>query len=432
MITTIDIINKKKYNQELSEEEIDFIIKGFVNKSIPNYQMSSLLMTIFFNGMNENEIVSLTKSMMNSGDIIDLSSIKGVKLDKHSTGGVGDKTSLVLGPIVAACGGIVAKMSGRGLGHTGGTIDKLESIPGFNCFLSIDEFKSIVSKTGIAIIGQTASLVPADKLIYSLRDVTGSVDSLPLIASSIMSKKLATGSDAILLDIKCGNGAFMKDLESSRKLGNIMIKIGKSLNKDVKVEITNMSQPLGRMIGNKNEIVESIETLAGKGEANFIKLCLSSASTMLVQAGIANDLVDGERMAKEAISSGKALSKFYEFIESQGGELSSIKSPMFWNPKNKIEVLSTTNGFLEIYDSLVFGNVSLKLGAGRKTQDDTLDFEAGIELKKITNDFVKKGDILFVLYSSKTIDLSLIKELSHGYKINSKVVPNKIILDKIN
>ncbi|MGL6125257.1 MAG: thymidine phosphorylase [Metamycoplasmataceae bacterium] len=431
-MTTIDIINKKKYNQELSNEEIDFLIKGFVDKSIPDYQMSALLMAIFFNGMTENETVALTKSMMHSGDIVDLSSISGVKLDKHSTGGVGDKTSLVLGPIVASCGGIVAKMSGRGLGHTGGTIDKLESIPGFNCFLSIDEFKNIINKIGISIIGQTSSLVPADKSIYTLRDVTGTVDSLPLIASSIMSKKLATGSDAILLDIKCGNGAFMKDLESSRNLGNIMIKIGKSLNKDIKVEITNMSQPLGRMIGNKNEIVEAINTLSGKGEANFLKLCLSSASTMLVQAGIAKDLAQGEIMARESISSGKALDKFYEFIEAQGGEVLSVKSPMFWNPKNKVEITATSNGFLEIYDSLVFGNVSLKLGAGRKIQGESLDFEAGIELKKITNDFVKKGDVIFVLYSSKIIDLSLAKDLNNGYRINTKVVPNKIIIDKIN
>ncbi|MGL5617570.1 MAG: thymidine phosphorylase [Metamycoplasmataceae bacterium] len=429
---TIDIINKKKYNQELSSEEIDFLVQGFTNKMIPDYQMSALLMAIFFNGMSEKETASLTKAMINSGDVLDLSLIPGVKLDKHSTGGVGDKTSIVLGPIVATCGGVVAKMSGRGLGHTGGTIDKLESIPGFNCFISIDEFKSIVKKTGISIIGQTASLVPADKLMYALRDVTGTVDSLPLIASSIMSKKLATGSDAILLDIKCGNGAFMKDLESSRELGKIMIKIGKSLKKDIRVEITNMSQPLGRMIGNKNEIIEAIDTLSGNGEANFVKLCLSSASTMLVQAGIAKNLEDGERMAREAISSGKALNKFYEFIESQGGELSALKSPMFWNPKNKVEVLATSNGFLEIHDSLVFGNVSLKLGAGRKTQNENLDFEAGIELKKITNDFVKKGDVIFVLYSSKTIDLSLIKELSEGYKINSKVIPNKIILDKMS
>ncbi|MGL5205075.1 MAG: thymidine phosphorylase, partial [Metamycoplasmataceae bacterium] len=364
--------------------------------------------------------------------VIDLSSIPGIKLDKHSTGGVGDKISLVLGPIVAACGGVVAKMSGRGLGHTGGTIDKLESIPGFNCFISIDEFKNIVKKIGLSIIGQTASLVPADKLIYALRDVTGTVDSLPLIASSIMSKKLATGSDAILLDIKCGNGAFMKEIESSRKLGKIMIEIGKALNKDIKVEITNMSQPLGRMIGNKNEIIESINTLSGKGEANFVKLCLSSASTMLVQAGIAKDHEDGEKLAKYAISSGKALNKFYEFIEAQGGELLALKSPMFWNPKYQVEVLATSNGFLEIYDSLIFGNVSLKLGAGRRTQNESLDFEAGIELKKITNDFVKNGDVLFVLYSSKVIDLSLIKELNEGYKINTKVIANKIILDKMS
>ncbi len=428
----IDIINKKKNKLEISKEEIFFFVNGFTKKKIPDYQMSALLMAIVLNGMTERETVDLTEIMMNSGEIMDLSSISGIKLDKHSTGGVGDKTSLVLGPIVAACGGVVAKMSGRGLGHTGGTIDKLESIPGFNCFLSIDEFKKNVNKIGIAIIGQTDSLVPADKSIYALRDATGTVDSLPLIASSIMSKKLATGSDAILLDIKCGNGAFMKDLESAQKLGKIMIKIGKSLNKDVRVEITNMSQPLGKMIGNKNEIIESINTLSGNGEHNFTKLCLSSASTMLLQAGIVKNEAEGELLAKEAISSGKALSKFYEFIESQGGDLLSIKSPMFWNPKNKIEILSTNNGFLEIHDSLIFGNVALKLGAGRRIKEDIIDFEAGIELKKITNDFVKKGDVVFVLYSDKIIDLSLVKELNLGYKINNKVTSNKVILDKIN
>lgn len=328
-MNTIDIINKKKNKNALTKEEIYFIVNGFTNKKIPDYQMSSLLMAIVINGMNEQEITNLTEVMMNSGDIIDLSSIQGVKLDKHSTGGVGDKTSLVLGPIVAACGGIVAKMSGRGLGHTGGTIDKLESIPGFNCFISIDEFKNVVNKIGISIIGQTDSLVPADKAIYSLRDASGTVDSLPLIASSIMSKKLATGSDAILLDIKCGKGAFMKDLSSAQELAQIMIKIGKSLNKDIRVEITNMNQPLGRMIGNKNEIVEAINTLSNKGESNFVKLCLSSASTMLTQAGISANEEEGLILAKEALSSGKALDKFYQFIEAQGGELLAIKSPMF-------------------------------------------------------------------------------------------------------
>ena len=428
----VDIINKKKDKKEISKQEISFIIDGFTSKKIPDYQMSALLMSIFFNGLNERETSDLTESMLHSGDIIDLSSIEGVKLDKHSTGGVGDKTSLVLGPIVAACGGIIAKMSGRGLGHTGGTIDKLESIPGFNCFLSIDEFKKVVNEIGISIIGQTDSLVPADKMIYALRDVTGTVDSLPLIASSIMSKKLATGSNAILLDIKCGNGAFMKDLKSAQELGHIMIKIGKSLKKDIKVEITNMSQPLGKMIGNKNEIIESINTLSGHGEANFLKLCLSSAATMLMQSGIVKNELDGERLALESISSGRALSKFYELIEAQGGEIESLKDPLFWNPKHKVEVLAIDNGFLEIYDSLIFGNVALKLGAGRKTKNDILDFEAGIELKKITNDFIKKGDVLFVFYSSKIIDLSLIKELQNGYKINNKVISNKIILDKIN
>ncbi len=431
MITTLDIINKKKNKQNLSKKEIIFIINGFTKKEIPDYQISALLMAIVLNGMNEEETINLTEAILNSGETIDLTSIKGIKLDKHSTGGVGDKTSLVLGPIVAACGGIISKMSGRGLGHTGGTIDKLESIPGFNCFLSINEFKNIISKIGISIIGQTDSLVPADKAIYSLRDATGTVDSLALIASSIMSKKLATGSDAILLDIKCGKGAFMKDLESAQKLAHIMIRIGKSLNKDIKVEISNMTQPLGRMIGNKNEIIEAINTLSNKGEPNFLKLCLSSASTMLLQAGIVNNEQEGEVIAKKAITSGKALNKFYEFVEAQGGEVLAIKSPLFWKPKNKINVLAIETGFLEISNSLIFGNVALKLGAGRKTKNEIIDFDAGIELIKITNDYVKKGDVLFTLYSSKIINLSLVKELSAGYKINNKVIPNKIILDKI-
>ncbi|AKF41136.1 pyrimidine-nucleoside phosphorylase [Mycoplasmopsis canis] len=427
----VDIIEKKKRNHELTDEEIKFLINSYVSGKTPDYQMSAFLMTVVFNSMSSREIASMTKYMMHSGDVIDLSEIPGIKVDKHSTGGVGDKTTLAVAPIVAACGAPVAKMSGRGLAQTGGTIDKLESIPGFNVELTERQFIEQVKKHGISVIGQSGQLVPADKKLYALRDVTATVDSIPLIASSIMSKKLATGSNAILLDVKCGNGAFMKDVESATHLARTMINIGKELNVDVRAEITNMNRPIGREIGNKNEVIEAIKTLKGEGPADFNELVYSSCATILEQAKIAKNHEEAEKMVKEVIENGKALEKFYEFVTLQGGDAEILKGNNFWNPKHKLEVKSDKEGFLEIFDSLTFGLVSMKLGAGRQTKEDSLDFEAGITLNKKTNEYVKKGDVLFTLYSSNPIDVKLVEELSIAYKFNDKQVENKIIIDKL-
>ncbi|MFV8413886.1 pyrimidine-nucleoside phosphorylase [Mycoplasma sp. Sp48II] len=427
----VDIIEKKRLNKELTNEEIKFLITSYVKNETPDYQMSAFLMAVMFNGMTSREIATMTKYMMHSGDVIDLSAIPGIKVDKHSTGGIGDKTTLAVAPIVAACGAPVAKMSGRGLGHTGGTIDKLESIPGFTVEVSEKDFIEQVKTHGIAVIGQSAQLVPADKKLYALRDVTSTVESIPLIASSIMSKKLATGSNAILLDVKCGNGAFMKNLESARELARTMINIGKELNVDVRAEITNMSRPIGREIGNKNEVLEAMWTLQGKGPQDFNELVYSSCATILEQAKIASNHEEALAMVKDAIESGRALDKFYEFVTVQHGDVEALKSPTFWNPKYKLEVIAEQDGYLEIFDALTFGIVSMKLGAGRKTKEDSIDFEAGITLNKKTNEEVKKGDVLFTLYSSNPIDLELVEELKNGYKFNQAKVENKIILDKL-
>ncbi|MGB4984559.1 MAG: thymidine phosphorylase, partial [Erysipelotrichaceae bacterium] len=305
----IDIIDKKKRKLALTNEEIHYMIEGYVNEEIKDYQMSALLMAIVLNGMNEEETFALTKEMVNSGDVIDLSSINGIKIDKHSTGGVGDKTSLALIPMVSACGVKCAKMSGRGLGHTGGTLDKLESIENFQIGISEDEFIKQVNEIGLAIIGQTKNLVPADKKLYALRDVTATVDCLPLIASSIMSKKIASGADTILLDVKCGNGAFMKTIDDAKSLAGEMIKIGNSFDKDVKAIITNMNRPLGLAIGNALEVKEAINTLKGEGPEDFTYLCLKAGSVILQQAKIVSTLQEGEEMLKEVISNGKALEK---------------------------------------------------------------------------------------------------------------------------
>ncbi|BBU47385.1 pyrimidine-nucleoside phosphorylase [Mycoplasmopsis felis] len=427
----VDIIDKKRLNQELTEEEIRFLINSYVDGSTPDYQMSAFLMAVLFNSMTSREIALMTKYMMYSGEVMDLSAIPGIKVDKHSTGGVGDKTTLAVAPIVAACGAPVAKMSGRGLGHTGGTIDKLESIPGFNVEVSYQDFIKQVTEHKIAVIGQSSKLVPADKKLYALRDVTGTVQSIPLIASSIMSKKLATGSDAILLDVKCGNGAFMKDIESARNLARTMINIGKELNVDVRAEITNMNRPIGCEIGNKNEVLEAIRTLQGRGPKDFNELVYSSCATILEQAKIVKNHNEAIQKIDEVIKNGKALDKFYEFVQAQGGDVQALKNPSFWNPKYKLEVQSDKSGHVEIFDSLTFGIVAMKLGAGRKTKEDSIDFEAGITINKKTNEKVEKGDVLFTLYSSSKIDLSIIQELKNGYRINQEQVENQVILDRM-
>ncbi|WP_025755718.1 pyrimidine-nucleoside phosphorylase [Mycoplasmopsis cricetuli] len=427
----VDLIDKKRHGFELSQEEISYLINSYVKNEVPDYQMSAFLMAVVWRSMSTHEISQMTKIMMNSGDLINLNEIPGIKVDKHSTGGIGDKTTLAIAPIIAALGVPVAKMSGRGLGHTGGTIDKLESIPGFNVELSEHDFKEQVKKHSIAIIGQSAKLAPADKKLYALRDVTATVESIPLIASSIMSKKLATGSNAILLDVKCGNGAFMKNLSSARELAQTMIDIGKELNVDVRAEITNMSRPIGREIGNKNEVLEAIETLKNNGPADFKELVFSSCATILEQAKIATSYKHAMQLITEVIENGKALDKFYEFISIQGGNVESLKNSNFWLPKYKFEIKSKEEGYLEIFDALIFGIVSMKLGAGRATKEDLIDFDAGITLNKKTNEYVNKGDVLFTLYSSKPIDEKLAIELQKGYKFNQAIVENKIILEKL-
>ena len=428
----IEIIEKKKNKKKLNFKEIDFFVQNYSQNKIPDYQISSLLMAIVINGMDLDEATNLTKSMIASGKTIDLSSIKGLKVDKHSTGGVGDKVSLVLGPIIAACGGIFAKMSGRGLGHTGGTIDKLESIDGFSCFLSDEKFIELVKKTNISIIGQTDDLVPADKKIYALRDTSGTVNSIPLIAASIMSKKIATGADVILLDIKCGSGAFMKNQKEAEKLANWMIQIGKKMKKKIKVEITNMEQPLGKMIGNKNEVIEAINTLQNKGEKNFVDLIYSSSSILLIESKIAKNEKEAYKMIDNVLKNELAFKKFIEMVKNQGGDVDKIQSKNWWNPKYSLDVIANKSGYLYLKNSMILGLVAMELGAGRKTKEDKIDNEAGIELKKVTNEKVEEGEVIMKLYSSKKIDPNIIDKLSPTFEINPNPKKYKIILKKIS
>ncbi|QKX37851.1 thymidine phosphorylase [Metamycoplasma hominis] len=408
----IDIINKKVENQTLTKEEIDFFIKEYVAENIPDYQAAALLMAIRLNGLSDAETAQLTDAMMHSGEVLDWSYLNKIIVDKHSTGGVGDKVSIALCPILAALGLTVAKMSGRGLGHTGGTLDKLESIDGYNFSVTDQQFRDLVEKHGIAIVGQNQKLVPADKKIYALRDVTGTVQSIPLIASSIMSKKLATGSNCILLDVKCGNGAFMKDINEAKKLGKLMIEIGKKLNRKIAVEITNMQQPLGKTIGNKIEVLEAIDTLNGHGPKDFTEIIYSSGSTLLVLAQKAKDEVEARKMIDEVINNKKAYNKFLEWISAQGGNIKVFEKDSKWfNPQYRQEIIANQSGYLKIKSAIDFGLVAMKLGAGRSKKEDSIDYEAGIYLNKSSNEYVNKGDVLFTLYSSKPINPELQKEL---------------------
>ena len=401
-----EIIEKKRDKKELTREEISFFIKGYVNNEIPDYQASALLMAIYLNGMNKKEIGILTDEMRVSGEVWDLSDIPGLKVDKHSTGGVGDKVSLVLGPMVCSCGAKLAKMSGRGLGHTGGTIDKLESIPGFKTTQTYEQFKKQVKEVGMVIIGQDKNIDPADKKLYALRDVTATVSSIPLIASSIMSKKLASGADCILLDVKYGSGAFMKTIEEANDLATTMVDIGKELNKDVKAEITDMDQPLGYAIGNNLEVKEVIDTLKGNGPKDLYELCLYSGSIMLKQAKIFDDLDKAKEALIENINNGKAFEKFKEFVAAQGGDVSYIENPEKFDVcKNIIHVYSKEDGFVNRIDALAIGKASMRLGGGREKLDDVIDMAAGIVLNKKIGDKVAKGELLATLYTNKNEEI---------------------------
>ena len=398
----VDLIEKKKDGFKHTPEEIHFIVAGYTKGDIPDYQMSAWLMAVCFQGLDKEETAILTKEMMHSGDVIDLSRIQGIKVDKHSTGGVGDKTSLVLGPIVAACGVPVAKMSGRGLGHTGGTLDKLESIPGLHIMIDEEDFVKQVNDCGLAIIGQSGHLDPADKKMYALRDVTATVSCIPLIASSIMSKKLAAGSDAILLDVKYGDGAFMNTIEEAKELARTMIEIGDSLGKDTRATISNMSQPLGYAIGNSLEVKEAIDTLNGHGPEDLLELCLQAGSHMLIQAQKTDSLITARKMLEDAIESKKALRTLCAMVKAQGGDDAFIRHPeMFPKAKEVIPVYSQITGYVKDLKAKPLGIVSMKLGGGRETTDDEIDYSVGLILHKKIGDFVKKGDVLVEVHTNK-------------------------------
>lgn len=429
-----DIIQKKRDGYSLNKEEIDYFIREYTNENIPDYQVSALLMAIFLNEMNDEETLYLTSAMINSGDKVDLSSINGIKVDKHSTGGVGDTTTLVLGPMIAACGVPFVKMSGRGLGHTGGTLDKLESIKNFRTNLSDDEFINNANKINLVINSQTANITPADKKLYSLRDVTATVDNISLIASSIMSKKLAIESDSIVLDVKVGSGAFMKTAKEAENLALEMVKIGKNYGRNTMAIITNMDQPLGRAIGNALEVKEAIETLKGNGPNDLFELCLELGSQLLIFAKKVNNLEDGKTLLRKVIKSGEAIDKFKEMIEYQHGDIQIVDNPDLL-PKTKfvLEVKSKKKGYVTEINAEEIGKSALLLGAGRDTMDSKINLGAGLLLNKKIGDLISKEDTLVYIH---TDDLEKGKEVEEKilniYKIEERK-PNhkKLILNRI-
>ncbi|MCO7175161.1 pyrimidine-nucleoside phosphorylase [Sporolactobacillus kofuensis] len=402
----VDIITKKRDGFSLSPEEIRFFIQGYVSGKIPDYQASALAMAIFFRDMTDSEIAELTRAMVASGDTVDLSAIAGIKVDKHSTGGVGDTTTLVLAPLVAAVGVPVAKMSGRGLGFTGGTIDKLESIPGFSVEMTGEQFITHVNGDHIAVIGQTGDLVPADKKLYALRDVSGSIESIPLIASSIMSKKIAAGADAIVLEVTCGEGAFMKNEEDAVRLADTMVRIGKNVGRKTAAVITDMSQPLGYAIGNALEIKEAIDTLKGHGPSDLEELVFELGSRMVQFAGKAENLDDARGLLHQALEQGHALNKFKQFVENQGGDAGVVDHPeRLPQAKYQFELPATDSGFVAGMNADQIGLAAMLLGAGRATKEDTINYATGIVLNKKIGDSVKKGEALLTIHSdSKQID----------------------------
>lgn len=430
----VDLIEKKRDGFELTKEEIDFIIDNYTNGNIPDYQMSAFAMAVFFKGMNDIESTNLALAMLNSGDAMDLSMINGVKVDKHSTGGVGDKVSLVLAPLVASLGVKFAKMSGRGLGHTGGTLDKLESIPGFDISLSYDEFVKQVNQIGLAIVGQTGNLTPADKKLYALRDVTATVNSIPLIASSIMSKKLASGSNAICLDVKVGSGAFMKNIEEATKLATLMVQIGKNAGRSMTAILTDMDEPLGLAVGNQLEVIEAINTLNGNGPKDLTNICLEIGSYLVLDAKVANSLEEAKELLKTQISNKEGLKKLIELVEAQGGDASYIIDPnKFEKAKKVIPVISDRSGYVTHIDALEIGVSSMLLGGGRETMKDVIDPAVGIVLNKKIDDYVNKGDVLAYIHSNNknNKDDEIVNKVLNAYQFGEKLVGKKLILKVI-
>lgn len=417
----IDIIEKKRDGKSLTKEEIEFFVNGYTHGEVPDYQASSLAMAIFFQDMNDEERAALTMSMVNSGEKIDLSDINGIKVDKHSTGGVGDTTTLVLAPLVAAVGVPVAKMSGRGLGHTGGTIDKLESVKGFNVEISEKDFIKLVNDNQVAVIGQSGNLTPADKKLYALRDVTGTVNSIPLIASSIMSKKIAAGADAIVLDVKTGSGAFMKTLDDAEALAHAMVRIGNNVGRNTMAIISDMSQPLGNAIGNALELKEAIATLKGNGPKDLTELVLTLGFQMVVLAEQATSLDEARQMLIDAIKTGKALNKFKTFLSNQGGDDSIVDSPeKLPSAKYQVEFKAKKDGYITEIIANEIGVASMMLGAGRQTKEDVIDLGVGIVLNKKVGEHVEKGEnILTIHTNTKEID-DILYKLDNSITIESK------------
>lgn len=417
----VDIIENKRDGQVLTKEEIEFFITGYTNGDIPDYQASGLAMAVFFQDMNDEERAALTMAMVNSGDVIDLSDIHGTKVDKHSTGGVGDTTTLVLAPLVAAVGVPVAKMSGRGLGHTGGTIDKLESVEGFHVEISEEKFVKLVNEAKVAVIGQTGNLTPADKKLYGLRDVTGTVNSIPLIASSIMSKKIAAGADAIVLDVKTGNGAFMKTLEDAEALAHAMVSIGNNVGRNTMAIISDMGQPLGHAIGNALEVKEAIETLQGKGPEDLTELVMTLGSQMVVVGGKAKDLEEARALLEKAIQDGSALESFRTFLENQDGD-GSVVDDVSKLPQAKYQVAlpAESSGFVTEIVANEMGVASMMLGAGRQTKDDDIDLSVGLVLHKKVGDRVDEGEPLLTIHSNRENVDDVIEKLNQSITVSEQ------------
>ena len=428
----IDIISKKRDGFELTKKEIEFLVHSYTKGEIPDYQMSAFLMATYFNQMNNQESTYLALAMRDSGDSIDLSEISGVKVDKHSTGGVGDKVTLILGPLLASLGVKFAKMSGRGLGHTGGTIDKLESIPGYQVELKVEDFIKQVQEIGIAVVGQSGDVAPADKKLYALRDVTATVDCIPLIASSIMSKKLASGADAICLDVKVGHGAFMKTEEEAEKLAKLMVEIGKLAGNKVTAILTGMDEPLGHKIGNALEVYEAIETLKGHGPKDLLEVTLTIGEQLLLDSGIAMDIKVARKMLEAAIEDGRAYDKFLELVKAQGGDIEAIKQPENLSSDQKVEIKAEKDSYVTEINALDIGKAAMLLGAGRETKEDVISLDVGIDLHKKIGDQIQKDDVIATLYvRNKGIEEAK-KLILDALSIGSKKTEITLIKKKIS
>ena len=430
----LDIIQKKKENKALSEEEIKFFIENYVKGEIPDYQVSAFLMAVYFNKLNLDETYYLTKAMIDSGDRVDLSEVPGSKVDKHSTGGVGDTVTLVLGPLLASVGLVFAKMSGRGLGHTGGTLDKLESIPGFNINIGGKEFVEILKKSNIAVIGQTENIVPADKLLYALRDATATVDNVSLIASSILSKKIALGTDALVLDVKVGSGAFMKDVPSAVELSELMVNLGKKFGRNTKAIITSMNEPLGDAIGNSLEVIEAINILKGKKSGHLKEIALRIGSKLMIMEGLAKTEGEARKVLEGKISDGSAIEKFKEMVELQGGDPSYIDDTDKFKKSSIIkDITSEETGFVKSIEAIEIGIASRDLGAGRHKKGDVLDLSAGIYLHKKVGDFVEKGEKIATIYTEKENEVAgAIERIKAAYAFSDKREDYKLIIEEID